>query len=525
MADLAAELTCPICLDIFKDPVTLRCGHNFCWKCIDHALDSKRSRVYMCPQCRKRFKERPALTKNTNLSNIAEQFHSAQPDNDDPEIFCNYCDLPSPAIKTCMQCETSMCERHLRSHNRSVRHTLIDPTTSLAKRRCPIHNKILGYYCTVDGTCICLSCAMAKEHWEHQVDPLMEASEKKKEELRKILGAMNVKTEETERKVQTLQEEIRKVQEKANVVTRRVQDRFRLIVRELQVLEETLIRDIFQMKEQQLNAYNELISDLQKQNVELLKSKCHIEELCNMTDPYIVLQEKQSGVGSSCDSIEEERRPKLLHNAGGLDLHPISKTLQIGLGDIMEGLNFWFYTQKPANIYLDINSASHHLQMSDDLKTVTYVESHHNLPDKDERFGGDQVISTRSFSSGRHYWEVEIRDSENWGVGVCYSSMDRKGDQSRLGCNNKSWCLQRSHNGLVAEHNGHSCSLPYRTFCSRVRVYLDYNNGRLSFYEVSDAVKHVYTISTTFTEPLHAAFMVQNNWLRIKNWEERLKSA
>ncbi|XP_073516376.1 E3 ubiquitin/ISG15 ligase TRIM25-like [Phyllobates terribilis] len=509
MADLAAELTCPICLDIFKDPVTLRCGHNFCWKCIDCALDS---RFYMCPQCRKRFKGQPVLTKNANLRNIAEQFHSAQPDDDNVDVFCNYCDLSSPAVKVCLQCETSMCERHLRSHNRSVRHTLIDPTSSLAKRRCPIHNKILGYYCTVDGTCICLSCAMAKEHREHQVDPLTEASEKKKEELRKFLGAMNAKTEETERKVQTLEEEMRKIQEKADVVTRRVQDLFRVIGRELQVLEETLISDIFLMKDQQLRSYTDLIQDLEKQKEEMFKNKRHIEELCKMTDPYIVLQEEQS-----CGPMEEEIRPKPLHNAGGLDVHPISKTLQIGLEDIMKGLNIWFYIQKPANICLDINSAAHHLQVSDDLKTVTYVESHHNLPDKEERFGGNQVICSGSFSSGRHYWEVEIKDSENWGVGVCYPSMDRKGDQSRLGCNSKSWCLRRSDNGLVAEHNGHWCSLPYRTSCSRVRVYLDYRDGRLSFYEVGYAVKHLYTFSATFTEPLHAAFMVQNNWLRIGN--------
>ncbi|KAM3922891.1 E3 ubiquitin/ISG15 ligase TRIM25-like [Leptodactylus fuscus] len=517
MADLKAELKCSICLDVFQDPVTLWCGHNFCRRCIDHAWETL-SNFYMCPQCRKRFRSRPVLSKNINLSNIAEHFHSTQEENDDTDVFCNYCDLSCPAVKTCLQCETSMCKQHLQNHNWSVQHTLLDPT-NLENQKCPIHKKILGYYCTVDESCICFSCCLDSEHRDHQVEPLNEASEKKKERLRKLVETMNSDIEETEREVQHLQEDMRKVEEKAGVVTKRVHDRFREVRRQLLVLEETLVTDILLKKEETLNPYEKLIQELEKKKDELLMSKRRAEALCHETNPFSVLQEQQSSTG---DIIQGERSCKLLHNAGGLDVRLISKTLQIGLCDIMLGLNIWFYIQKPADLVLDTTTAAYNIQVSDDLKTVNHSETIQNIPEKNEGFEGNQVVSTRSFNSERYYWEVETSDYGNWGIGVCYSSMDRRGDQSSLGCNNKSWCLQRCDGRLMVLYNGHIISLPSRASCNGVRVYLDYNGGRLSFYELSNPVRYLYTVSVTFTEPLHAAFMVQNSWLRIRNEKRRL---
>ncbi|XP_069807998.1 uncharacterized protein [Dendropsophus ebraccatus] len=511
MADLHAELKCTICLGIFKDPVTLRCGHNFCRECINQALDAQVSGVYTCPQCRKRFRSRPALNKNTNLSNIAEHFHSAEDTVEDGDtwVFCNYCDFSVPAIKTCLQCEISMCERHLKHHNRSVQHTLLDPTASLEDRRCPIHQRLRGYYCTVDDTCICLSCSLGTEHGEHQVEPVNEASEKKKERLRKHLETMNSKGEETKRKVQNLQEGKRKVQEKADVVTKRVHDRFLEVRRQLLVLEETLINDIALQKEQSLQSLTDEMEELEREQEDLLRSKHHLEELCHTTDPFTVLQDPQSGAGGLCGTIEGE--PSRRWSAGGLDVRLLSKTLEEGLCDIMQGLNTWFYMQKPADILLNVNTAAPHLQVSVDWRTVNHFDPNQDPTGKAGRLEGNRVISTRSFSSGRHYWKVEAGDSGNWGVGVCYPTTDIGGDQS-----GQSWCLQRCDNGLMVEHNGKVIQLQYRTSCNSVRVYLDYTAGRLSFYELSSPVRHLYTFSATFTEPLHAAFMVHNNWLRIK---------
>lgn len=74
MALLAEELTCSICLDIYKNPVMLSCGHNFCQECMEHVLDGhNHSRAYTCPDCRAQFSQRPVLLRNLKLANIMQR--------------------------------------------------------------------------------------------------------------------------------------------------------------------------------------------------------------------------------------------------------------------------------------------------------------------------------------------------------------------------------------------------------------------------------------------------------------------
>ncbi|XP_040191592.1 E3 ubiquitin/ISG15 ligase TRIM25-like [Rana temporaria] len=206
-ADLRKELECSVCLDIYTDPIILRCGHNFCRDCIGHVLDAlDDSGGYCCPECREEFQDRPALRRNRTLRNIVEIFLSAQPDEEEPRVFCTYCiHTPVPAVKSCLQCDASLCDDHLKVHSKSPEHVLCDPTTSLENRECSVHKKILEYYCTEDSTCICESCRLDGEHRGHQVETLDEASEMKKQ-LRNNVQKQMVERKELEKRVQGLQE-------------------------------------------------------------------------------------------------------------------------------------------------------------------------------------------------------------------------------------------------------------------------------------------------------------------------------
>ncbi|XP_073479394.1 E3 ubiquitin-protein ligase TRIM8-like isoform X1 [Aquarana catesbeiana] len=220
-ADLRAELKCSVCLNIYTDPVMLPCGHNFCRVCIDCVLGTQEgSGGFFCPVCRKRFRSRPALQRNITLHNIVEKVVSAQPDQEESGVFCTHCedshcvDSPVPAIRSCLLCEVSLCDKHLRVHNKSPEHILCDPTLSMESRKCSIHKKILEHYCTGDKTCICVYCVTG-EHKGHEMESLDEASEKKKETLRNVLQKLLTKREGMEERVQSLQEHRRKVEEEA----------------------------------------------------------------------------------------------------------------------------------------------------------------------------------------------------------------------------------------------------------------------------------------------------------------------
>lgn len=66
------QVHCSICLDVFTNPVSIPCGHNFCQSCI--AGYWKTSPLYQCPMCKKTFHKRPDISVNTVLREIAEQF-------------------------------------------------------------------------------------------------------------------------------------------------------------------------------------------------------------------------------------------------------------------------------------------------------------------------------------------------------------------------------------------------------------------------------------------------------------------
>ncbi|XP_068121896.1 E3 ubiquitin/ISG15 ligase TRIM25-like [Hyperolius riggenbachi] len=284
-ADLSKELECPVCLSSYTDPVNLRCGHNFCRGCIDRVLDTQEeSGVYSCPECRDAYKARPALQRNIALRKIAEHFLSTQPEQEETGVCCTYCIHSAvPADMSCLLCDASLCDNHLRVHSKAPEHVLCVPNTPLENRKCSVHKRILEYYCTEDAACICVSCRLDGEHWGHQVEMLDEASEKKKKKLRNDLPKLMAETEEAEKRVQSLEECRRIAKEKANCESERVTALFRHIRRQLDDLEKRVLSDIIRQAEQVSQSYNDIIQQLEIKKEELSR-KMHDKKIALWVD-------------------------------------------------------------------------------------------------------------------------------------------------------------------------------------------------------------------------------------------------
>ncbi|OCT57667.1 hypothetical protein XELAEV_18003124mg [Xenopus laevis] len=517
LTDLRDELSCSICLSIYTDPVMLTCGHNFCRGCIENIMDAQeRSGAYSCPECRQEFKERPALQRNRALGNIAEHIHPAQPEPGETGIDCFYCDSPISAVKSCLQCEASFCNKHLRMHSKSVKHVLIEPTMHLGNRKCSVHKELLKYYCWEESVCVCVSCCLAGEHRGHRVELLSEASEKKKETLRKVVEKLRPEREETERGAQRLQERRREVAEKAAGETERVTALFRDIREQLEALEKRLLSDISSQKEKLSLTLTDLMEQLEIKKDELSRKIRHIEELCNMADPLTVLQERESHAFCGAEGADNEARER--DDTDDLDVGFITETLLTGIADMVPGLKHWcIYGQEVVGMILDRNTSSSQVTISNDMKIVSKLASSHRILEIPDRFETEQALSTKSFPSGRHYWEVEVSESGGWGVGVTYPSIEKKGRPSWVGYNNLSWCLYRVGHQYKVIHGGYEIPLYQKPSCRRLKISLDYEVGRLSFYELSEPISHLHTITAKFTEPLHAAFWVGMGRIRIMN--------
>ncbi|XP_063286900.1 E3 ubiquitin/ISG15 ligase TRIM25-like [Pelobates fuscus] len=346
-AELLEELNCSICLNIYSDPIILSCGHNFCRACIGSVLDSQEgSGVYSCPECRAEYQQRPALQRNLKLCKIAEHFHSIYPEQDSG-IVCTYCVYtPVPAVKTCLHCEASLCETHLRAHIKSDLHVLSEPTKCLEDKKCSIHKRFLEYYCSEDGACICVSCRLDGTHRGHQVETLCKASEEKKQKLTQLLGNLTSKREETGKRVQRLQEQRKEVQDKAAGVMKNMRALFKELHNELEFLEKRIMIEISWQSVQISLRASHLISQLEVQKEELSKKMGHIEEMCTLTDPFTFLQRREDGDSEAAngdDSVSE---------LGDLDEGQISATLHSGLTDILTGatMNSGISGQRFSNI-------------------------------------------------------------------------------------------------------------------------------------------------------------------------------
>ncbi|XP_040203547.1 putative tripartite motif-containing protein 75 [Rana temporaria] len=469
-SDARKELDCSICLNIYTNPVMLKCGHSFCRDCIESVLDTQGgSGVYCCPECREESQVRPQLSRNITLRNIMESFRSTEPEKEDKsQIFCTHCiHSPVPAVKSCLLCEAYL-----------------------------LHG----------------------DHQEHQVEVLEEAFEKRKENLTNALQKLVKKREEMEESIKSLQKCKRKVQDSTDGVTKRVSTIFRDIRRQLDILERRVLKEITMKAERVSFPPSDLIQELEIKKDDLSREIRHIEEICNMTDPLTFLQESDTG-----------------------------------LSDIITGL-YGAIIPVPAEILLDSDTANNYLNISDDKKTAHKTNKDLNRPQTPERFtasfgsgvhhnnfGGfqghrvkgnvlfamnqaipqytdvmsPQVLSSQSFSSGRHYWDVDVGGSSHWRVGMCYPSIARTGEASEIGCNEKSWCLERNGDNLLAKHNKQSTNIKGKIPMHRVRVCLDYKEGHLSFYELDISIRHLHTFIDIFTEPLHAALYVGGGYIKI----------
>ncbi|XP_075175685.1 E3 ubiquitin/ISG15 ligase TRIM25-like [Anomaloglossus baeobatrachus] len=509
-AELRDELDCSICLSLYTDPVSLRCGHFFCRSCIVSALDAQEAAgVYSCPDCRAQYPERPALEKNRKLRNIVERFSSTQPEMEETRIFCTYCTKsPVPAVRSCLHCESSLCGKHLTAHNKAADHILTEPTDSFGHKKCSLHKKVLEYYCPQDAACLCVSCCLVGEHRGHQVELLDEASETKKKKLREYLDELNPKKAEIQARVQNLQDRKRKIQEKASDKRKNVSKIFMDIKNQLEMAEKKALSEVSRQEEKNVSQISHLIKTLEIQEDELSRKMHHVEEMCLVTNPITLLQE--SDIIMSSQGAEEDTGGDggEVSSEEDLDKVLISLTLLRSMRDIVTNVTSELGFHVP-DILLDVDTANRWVKISEDLKMAIHIGEKQNKPESSGKFVTyPQVLSRCGFSSGRHYWEVEWNQIRECAIGLSYPSIEREGDQSGIGYSDKSWGLDIYDGGYKVWHNSNVLILSMKPTCPTLGLFLDYEAGRLSFYELCDPIRHLHTFTASFTEPLHVVFYV-----------------
>nr|XP_055054974.1 E3 ubiquitin-protein ligase TRIM39 isoform X1 [Misgurnus anguillicaudatus] len=163
----------------------------------------------------------------------------------------------------------------------------------------------------------------------------------------------------------------------------------------------------------------------------------------------------------------------------------------------------WIYSAS-ADITLDPMTNHPWLQMSEDRKKVQEALSETEVSFSTQRFDSwPCVLGWEGLSSGRHYWEVEIANNGYWRIGVTTASSKRHGRFS-MNPSEGFWAIWRSTREFFACTKPET-PLPLMLVPKKLGVYLDYEEGQVSFYNV-ETQSHIFTFTTSFGEKMYPLF-------------------
>eukprot|EP00063_Salmo_salar_P075907 XP_014050742.1 PREDICTED: zinc finger protein RFP-like [Salmo salar] len=519
------QFLCSICLDVFTEPVTTSCGHNFCMACITKCWNSKD--LCHCPLCKEKFSRRPKLSVNTTFREVVENFKKRRDggrDGPPPEPGKMPCDICTgkklSAIKSCLVCLTSFCETHLEPHQIAPalkRHKLIDPVENLEDRMCKKHDRLLELFCRTDQTCVCQFCTEG-DHKTHDTVPIEEECGERKAQLGK-----------TEAEVQLIiQERLKKVKKIRLSVDRSKRDAEREIADSVQVFT-ALARSIEKSQAELIEVIEEkqkaverqaegFIKELEQEITELKRRSTDLKQLSHTEDHLQLLQSFLSLVCTpqpTKDWSEISVHSDLCVGTVRKAVSQLEETLNEEMEKLPE-VKLKRIQQYAVDVTLDPDTSHPELILSEDGKQVRCGDTAQNLPPNPKRFDRCHIVfGKKGFSSDIFYYEVIVKGMTKWTLGLAKESIDRKGIIT-LSPEHGIWTMVLRDGNVYRACTSPPVVLSLRKKPQKVGVFVDYEEGQVSFYDV-EAKSHIYSFTgCTFTEKLYPYFGHSDNGKNLK---------
>uniref|UniRef100_A0A8C6SMB1 Zinc-binding protein A33-like n=1 Tax=Neogobius melanostomus TaxID=47308 RepID=A0A8C6SMB1_9GOBI len=441
---LEQDLSCPICCELFRDPVVLTCSHSFCKVCLENWWEDKPLKT--CPVCKRRSsKNHPPM--NLALKNLVETFTEEKGQT-------------APAAE-----QTS---------------------PSPQQPECSLHSEKLRLFCLDHQELICLVCRDSRTHKDHRFSPIEEAASDLREQLRRNIKPLQDKLKVLDESRAQFDEAAAHISLQTKQTQTQIRAEFEKLHQFLRDEEESRMKALREEEEQKIQNMKDKMAALSKDMEALSKTISETEEQLRAADASFLLQYKTAEERlQRCPLVEE---PKIKR----LDLIDQAKHL----GNL--GFNIWMNMKKLVQFFpvvLDPNTAAPDLILSEDLTSVRKGEKQ-KVPENSERLSDGFVDGSESFVSGTHSWEVEVGASKAWSVGVI--GHVQRGADTEYG----SWFIRFTEGKYSAFSLPDTDKRLSVKNLQRVRVKLDFDTKTLTFTDLdTNTVLHTVTDSFSWIVP------------------------
>ncbi|XP_036760594.2 E3 ubiquitin-protein ligase TRIM4 isoform X3 [Manis pentadactyla] len=443
--DLQEDLTCSICLDYFEDPVSIECGHNFCRGCLRRSW-APGGGTFPCPECRQPSAS-AALRPNWALARLTEKTRRRRQDTVPP----------------------GLCGRHW------------EP---------------LRLFCEDDQRPVCLVCRESREHQAHTMAPIDEAFESYREKLLKTQCSLTAKMKQALRLQDMELKNAAEWKEKMKNQRMRLSAEFAKLHNFLAEEEQLFLQRLSEEEEETKKKRNEnklrlhqIITSLKKLILEV-GEKSQSSTLMLLQNPKDVLIRSENEdvnyslevlkVKTVCQIPVMKEMLKRFQVAVNLSENTAHATLVFS----QEGR----YVKNPSSAGswpLFSTAWSYFAGWKRPQKNTHFVERFQHLP---------CVLGKNVFTSGKHYWEAENRDSLEIAVGVCREDVMGIMDHLQMSPEGGVWALRWSPAGYWPLIGVPVSPTKQEPSLHRVGVFLDHGAGDLSFYNAVDGT-HLHTFS------------------------------